>query len=66
MTNRLCFEALDRSLRDVLSVDDPSLAGLPFGGIVVVLGGDLRQILPVVEGGSRPQVVAATIRNSPL
>ncbi|KAK1650868.1 hypothetical protein QYE76_068673 [Lolium multiflorum] len=66
MTNRLCFEALDRSLRDVLSIDDPTLADLPFGGIVVVLGGDLRQILPVIEGGTRPQVVAATVTNSVL
>ncbi|KAM0844699.1 hypothetical protein ACQ4PT_056882 [Festuca glaucescens] len=66
MTNRMCFEALDRSLRDILSVDDPTLIDLPFGGLVVVLGGDLRQILPVIEGGTRPQVVAATITNSPL
>ncbi|KAM0847424.1 hypothetical protein ACQ4PT_055022 [Festuca glaucescens] len=66
MTNRLCFEALDRSLRDILSIDDPPLADLPFGGIVVVLGGDLRQILPVIEGGTRTQVVAATVTNSVL
>jgi hypothetical protein len=66
MTNRVCFEALDRTLRDILAVDDPSFADLPFGGIVVVLGGDLRQILPVIEGGSRSQVVSATITNSPL
>ena len=29
-------------------------------------GGDLRQILPVIEGGARQQIVAATITNSPL
>ncbi|KAM0868723.1 hypothetical protein ACQ4PT_041140 [Festuca glaucescens] len=46
MTHRKCFEALDRSLRDVLSDHDPLLADEPFGGKVVVLGGDLRQILP--------------------
>ncbi|KAM0834024.1 hypothetical protein ACQ4PT_063881 [Festuca glaucescens] len=66
MTHRKCFEALDRSLRDVLSADDPLLAELPFGGKVVVLGGDLRQILPVIEGGTRSQVVDAAITNSPL
>ncbi|XP_051211096.1 uncharacterized protein [Lolium perenne] len=66
MSNRMCFEGLDRSLRDILSIDDPTLTDLPFGGLVVVLGGDLRQILPVIEGGTRPQVVAATITNSPL
>ncbi|KAM0832333.1 hypothetical protein ACQ4PT_064970 [Festuca glaucescens] len=66
MTHRKCFEALDRSLRDVLSANDPLLAELPFGGKVVVLGGDLRQILPVIEGGTRSQVVDAAITNSPL
>jgi hypothetical protein len=41
--------------------DDLSLADVPFGGKVVVLGGDLRQILPVIEGGSRPQIIDAAI-----
>ncbi|KAM0910045.1 hypothetical protein ACQ4PT_014417 [Festuca glaucescens] len=66
MTSRKCFEALDRTLRDVLSADDPLLADVPFGGKVVVLGGDLRQILPVIEGGSRPQIIDAAITQSPL
>jgi hypothetical protein len=66
MTHRKCFEALDRSLRDVLSDRDPSLADVPFGGKIVVLGGDLRQILPVIEGGTRSQVINAAITNSPL
>jgi ATP-dependent DNA helicase PIF1 len=34
--------------------------------VPVVLGGDFRQILPVIEGGSRAQIVGATITNSPL
>uniref|UniRef100_A0ACD5XK49 Uncharacterized protein n=1 Tax=Avena sativa TaxID=4498 RepID=A0ACD5XK49_AVESA len=66
MTHRKCFEALDRSLRDVLSERDPLLANTTFGGKIVVLGGDLRQILPVIEGGTRAQVVNAAITNSPL
>ncbi|KAM0853579.1 hypothetical protein ACQ4PT_050975 [Festuca glaucescens] len=66
MTHRKCFEALDRTLRDVLSEHNPSLADEPFGGKIVVLGGDLRQILPVIEGGTRSQVVNAAITNSPL
>ena len=66
MTHRRCFEALDRSLRDILSADDPSIADMPFGGKVMVLGGDLRQILPVIEGGTRSQVINAAITNSPL
>lgn len=66
MTHRRCFEALDRSFRDILSLDNPSVATLPFGGKTIVLGGDLRQILPVIEGGSRAQIVDAAIVNSPL
>lgn len=66
MTHRKCFEAVDRTLRDVLSVANPDLADIPFGGVVMVLGGDLRQILPVVEGGTRPQIIDAAITNSPL
>ena len=66
MTHRKCFEAVDRTLHDVLSVGNPDLADVPFGGIVMVFGGDLRQILPVVEGGTRPQIIDAAITNSPL
>lgn len=66
MTHRKCFEAVDRTLRDVLSVSNPELADLPFGGVVMVLGGDLRQILPVIEGGTRPQIIDAAITNYPL
>ena len=40
MTHRRCFEAVDKSMRDVLSVDDSSKKTLPFGGKTVVLGGD--------------------------
>jgi hypothetical protein len=37
MTNKQCFEALDRSLRDILSEIDNKLSDKPFGGKVVVL-----------------------------
>ena len=39
-------DCVDRSLRDILKVDKP------FGGIVVVFGGDPQQILPVVHHGN--------------
>jgi hypothetical protein len=57
MTHRRCFEALDRTMRDILSEKKPSNSMLPFGGKPVVLCGDFRQILPVVRKGSRSAVV---------
>jgi ATP-dependent DNA helicase PIF1 len=38
MMHRHCFEALDRTLQDITQ------CRLPFGGKVVVLGGDFRQV----------------------
>nr|XP_051226821.1 uncharacterized protein LOC127344561 [Lolium perenne] len=66
MTRRRCFESLDRSMRDVLSVNNGSRSLLPFGGKTVVLGGDFRQVLPIVEGGSRSEVVDSSLIRSPL
>lgn len=42
MTNRRAFEAVDRTLRDTEAAHTPAAAALPFGGKVVVLGGDSR------------------------
>ena len=66
MTHRCCFEALDRTMRDILSEHNPANAIVPFGGKPVVLGGDFRQILPVVRKGSRSSIVNASITNSRL
>jgi hypothetical protein len=66
MTHRRCFEALDRTMRDLLSEHNPANAMLSFGGKPIVLGGDFRQILPVVRKGSRSAVVGASITNSKL
>jgi hypothetical protein len=66
MTHRRCFEALDRTMRDILSEQDPANVVLPFGGKPVVLGGDFRQILSVVRKGSQASVVNASITNSRL
>uniref|UniRef100_A0A453NCD3 ATP-dependent DNA helicase n=1 Tax=Aegilops tauschii subsp. strangulata TaxID=200361 RepID=A0A453NCD3_AEGTS len=39
---------------------------LPFGGKVVVFGGDFRQVLPVVTRGTRAQITDATLLRSYL
>jgi len=66
MTNRRAFEALDRTFRDIQKAVNPVAGAIPFGGKVVVLGGDLRQILPVVEGRSKLEVLDAAITKSRL
>ncbi|XP_074284152.1 uncharacterized protein LOC141608706 [Silene latifolia] len=66
MTHKHGFEAVDRSLKDVMRVVDPRNATLPFGGKVVVFGGDFRQTLPVVSKGSRADVVHASLCSSYL
>ncbi|XP_012842348.1 PREDICTED: uncharacterized protein LOC105962582 [Erythranthe guttata] len=50
MMHMYCFEALDKTMKSILDSD------IPFGGKVVVLGGDFRQILPVVLKASRQDI----------
>jgi ATP-dependent DNA helicase PIF1 len=63
MAHKFCFEALDKSLKDIMSNN-----GVPstqiFGGKVVVFGGDFRQILPVIPRGSRSDIVHASLNSS--
>jgi len=54
--HRHCAEAIDRTLRDIMQRPDS-----PFGGKVVVFGGDFRQCAPVVSSGSRAAIVSATL-----
>jgi hypothetical protein len=61
MTKRQAVEALDNSMRDIMSRPD-----LPFGGKTVVFGGDFRQVLPVVRKGSRAQIIDSSLRRSYL
>ena len=66
MANKKCFEALHRTFRDIEKAQSPETATIPFGGKVVVLGGDLMQILPVIEGGTKHDIISATITRSRL
>ncbi len=60
MINKLAFEAVDRTLRDLTNRNEP------FGGIVFVMSGDFRQVLPVIPWGSHADIVSASIKNSYL
>nr|GEX18439.1 hypothetical protein [Tanacetum cinerariifolium] len=47
MTQKYAFEALDKTLRDILGYPVPDKRNKIFGGMTVLLGGDFRQILLV-------------------
>ena len=60
MQHKFVYECIDRSLRELISVD------APFGGITVVFSGDWRQCLPIVKHGGRGEIVNACLRCSYL
>ena len=66
MIHKHAFEALDRTMKDVLQSNSSPNSDLPFGGKVMVFGGDFRQILPVVPNGSRRDILNASITSSPI
>ncbi|XP_076898242.1 uncharacterized protein LOC143551765 [Bidens hawaiensis] len=64
MIHKHAFEALDRTMTDVLTPNTSINSGIPFGGKVIVFGGDFRQVLPVITNGSRQQIVNASLCSS--
>ncbi|KAL8093222.1 hypothetical protein AgCh_035203 [Apium graveolens] len=54
-----------RSTKSDKSIDI-KFANMPFGGITVIFGGDFRQILPVINYGSRSDIAGACITRSKL
>ena len=60
MAHRHVFEAVDRCFREVVGVD------VPFGGKVVVFGGDFRQVLPVIPRGTQAEIENACLKNSEI
>ncbi|XP_076897094.1 uncharacterized protein LOC143550302 [Bidens hawaiensis] len=64
MIHNHAFEALERTLNDVMNGDSGNISEAVFGGKVVVFGGDFRQILPVVTNGTRSECVNACINSS--
>ncbi|XP_022891621.1 uncharacterized protein LOC111406425 [Olea europaea var. sylvestris] len=53
MINRCAFEVLDKMLKDIIECE------LLFGVKVVVFGGDFRQVLPVVQRGTKDDIMKA-------
>ena len=61
MNDRRCFEALDRTFRDILNAPNDL-----FGKKTVILGGDFRQTLPVKKKASKQEIIASSITLSYL
>ncbi|XP_056685899.1 uncharacterized protein [Spinacia oleracea] len=62
--HRHAFEAVDRTFRDIMQVINPAAKDQVFGGKTVVLGGDFRQILPVIPRKGRAEIVDGSISKS--
>nr|XP_043625598.1 ATP-dependent DNA helicase PIF1-like [Erigeron canadensis] len=61
MMHKHCFEALERTMKDIIHGPNSEK---PFGGKVIVFGGDFRQSLPVIPGGNREEFVNASLNRS--
>lgn len=63
MANKFFFEALDKSLKEIISENTQASQNI-FGGKVAVLGGDFRQTFYVIPRGSRSDIIHAIINVS--
>ncbi|CAN1790709.1 ATP-dependent DNA helicase PIF1 [Linum perenne] len=66
MVHRLSFEAVDRTLCDIMNTPTEGPNYKPFGGKTVILGGDFRQTLPIVKNGGREDNLGASLTRSYL
>jgi PIF1-like helicase len=55
MTHKYALEAMDELFKDLLGNQRP------FGGITIRPGGDFRQTLPILRGGSNQESVGASV-----
>ncbi|CAF4493388.1 unnamed protein product [Rotaria sp. Silwood2] len=60
MAPSYALKAVDILFRDIMNVN------VPFEGKIMVLGGDFRQVLPVVRFANRSRLVAASLKSSEL
>ncbi|XP_057339426.1 ATP-dependent DNA helicase pif1-like [Microplitis mediator] len=60
MSPRYALEIIDRTLRHIMNID------IPFGDKMMILGGDFRQLLPVLTHATRSEMVNLSIKYSHL
>ena len=66
MTHKHAFEALDKTLKDIMSINNPSAKDQIFGGKTVLLGGNFRQILLLIPQGNIADTILASISHTYL
>jgi hypothetical protein len=66
MMHRRAFETIDRTLRDLMQLDDAQATEKIFSKKTMVLGGDFQLILHVVPKGGREDIVSASLLRSHL
>ena len=71
MNHKHAIECVGRTFRDMMPQLQPGgpnytpdAKDKPFGGKIVIFGGDFRQVLPVIQKASKAQVIAASLKNS--
>ncbi|KAG2217963.1 hypothetical protein INT45_001397 [Circinella minor] len=64
MISKDLIECVNRSMQDLVKSVDPALEYVPFGGKLIVFGGDFCQVLPVIPNASRAQIVAQSLKRS--
>ncbi|TKR58437.1 hypothetical protein L596_029881 [Steinernema carpocapsae] len=60
MVSRKVLEAMDRKLREIMRND------VPFGGKIILLGGDFRQVLPVKRFASKGELIDFCLKSCDL
>ena len=58
MQHKYCFEAVNRTLKDICHQSDDTL----FGNIPIIFGEDFAEILHVAPGGNRAAIIQACIQ----
>lgn len=54
------IEAIDRTLKQLMR------SNMSFGGRVILFCGDFRQVLPIIQCGSKARVLVSCFKRSPL
>lgn len=58
MVHKYVLECVNRTLCDIMDCKDP------FGGKVILLGGDFRQVLPVIKHGGQADIIESSLKRS--